>query len=120
MEYWRNIYIINRLLDIMQIEEYNDEYRENTKNKKKYTLIGSDGHPYMSEIPGKLGGHRKNRIYGRLDCPVALRWIEKGHYVKHRVFFEDEKTAIAAGYRPCAVCLPEKYAQWKDSKNNDA
>ena len=26
------------------------------------------------------------------------------------------KTAIAAGYRPCAVCLPEKYAQWKNTQ----
>lgn len=103
----------------MQIEEYKDENQENTKNKKKYILIGTDGRPYKSETPGELGGHRKNRIYGRLDCPVALRWIEKGYYVKHRVFFKDEKTAIAAGYRPCAVCLPEKYAQWKDSMNND-
>ncbi|MBE1556885.1 Ada metal-binding domain-containing protein [Sporosarcina limicola] len=33
--------------------------------------------------------------------------------MKQRVFFADEQTAIAAGYRPCAVCLPEKYALWK-------
>jgi methylphosphotriester-DNA--protein-cysteine methyltransferase len=33
--------------------------------------------------------------------------------VRHRVFFADEATAIAAGYRPCAVCLPERYALWK-------
>ncbi|WP_257131156.1 hypothetical protein [Bacillus toyonensis] len=27
---------------------------------------------------------------------------------------------MAAGYRPCAVCLPEKYAQWKNTqKRND-
>jgi hypothetical protein len=41
----------------------------------------------LSETPGALGGHRKNKIYGRLDCPGALRWIAKGHYVKQRVFF---------------------------------
>jgi methylphosphotriester-DNA--protein-cysteine methyltransferase len=29
------------------------------------------------------------------------------------VFFADEATAVAAGYRPCAVCLPERYAAWK-------
>jgi methylphosphotriester-DNA--protein-cysteine methyltransferase len=29
------------------------------------------------------------------------------------VFFADEATAIAAGYRPCATCLPEAYEQWK-------
>ncbi|MDQ0789719.1 methylphosphotriester-DNA--protein-cysteine methyltransferase [Streptomyces sp. B3I8] len=29
------------------------------------------------------------------------------------MFFPDEATAIAAGHRPCAVCLPGKYARWK-------
>jgi catechol 2,3-dioxygenase-like lactoylglutathione lyase family enzyme len=29
------------------------------------------------------------------------------------VFFADEPTAVAAGYRPCAVCLPEAYRTWK-------
>jgi methylphosphotriester-DNA--protein-cysteine methyltransferase len=33
------------------------------------------------------------------------------------VFFADEQTAIAAGYRPCATCLPEKYARWKARKD---
>jgi methylphosphotriester-DNA--protein-cysteine methyltransferase len=64
-------------------------------------------------MPGTLGGHRRQRIYGRLDCPSALRAIAKGGYIKYRVFFADEATAISAGYRPCAVCLPRKYAQWK-------
>jgi len=33
--------------------------------------------------------------------------------VKHRVFFLDERTARAVGYRPCAICMPEKYQAWK-------
>ena len=33
--------------------------------------------------------------------------------MKQRVFFADEATAIAAGYRPCANCLPEAYKAWK-------
>jgi methylphosphotriester-DNA--protein-cysteine methyltransferase len=53
------------------------------------------------------------RIYGRLDCRSALRHIAAGHYVPHRVFFADEATAVAAGYRPCANCLPAAYKQWK-------
>jgi methylphosphotriester-DNA--protein-cysteine methyltransferase len=39
------------------------------------------------------------------------------------VFFIDERTARAAGYRPCAVCMPEKYRTWKEStgrKNRSA
>src|SRR5262249_39587503 len=80
-----------------------------------YTLIGPDGAPYQSTAPGTLRGHRRSKVYGRLDCPSALRWIAKGHYVTQRVFFADEASAIAAGYRPCAVCLPEQYRAWKAS-----
>ncbi len=78
-----------------------------------YILIGADGKPYESEIPGSLGGHKKLKIYGRLDCPSATRYLAKGQYRKHRVFFANEETAIAAGYRPCAICMPEAYSQWK-------
>jgi methylphosphotriester-DNA--protein-cysteine methyltransferase len=42
-----------------------------------------------------------------------LLWIKKGYYVKHRVFFADEAAAIAAGYRPCATCMKERYILWK-------
>lgn len=80
---------------------------------RAYRLIGADGSAYSSTSPGTLGGHRRSKGYGRLDCPTALRWIAKGHYVRHRVFFADEPTAIAAGYRPCGHCLPERYAEWK-------
>ena len=80
---------------------------------KSWTLLGPDGRPRSSERPGTLGGHRRGRIYGRLDCPSALRAIAKGGYVPQRVFFLDEADAQAAGYRPCAVCLPTEYARWK-------
>jgi methylphosphotriester-DNA--protein-cysteine methyltransferase len=29
------------------------------------------------------------------------------------VFFADEETAIAAGFRPCGACQREKYRAWK-------
>jgi hypothetical protein len=80
---------------------------------RTWMLIGADGRPYASHLPGTLGGHRRNRVYGRLDCPSALRWIARGRYVAHRVFFAGETTALAAGYRPCAVCLPEEYRRWR-------
>ena len=80
---------------------------------RTYTLLGADRRPYRSAVPGQFGGHRQARIYGRLDCPSALRAIARGGYVAHRVFFADEPTAVAAGYRPCAICLPAAYAAWK-------
>ena len=81
-----------------------------------YKLIDKDGKVYESTEPGTLGGHRKLKIYGRLDCPSALRYIAKGQYVQHRVFFKDEETAISAGYRPCSVCMKEAYKQWRTKK----
>jgi methylphosphotriester-DNA--protein-cysteine methyltransferase len=80
---------------------------------REYTLIGADGRPYASAVPGTLGGHRKTKIYGRLDCPGAARAIARGGYVRSRVFFADAGTARSAGYRPCFVCLREDYRAWK-------
>ena len=77
-----------------------------------YTLLDPDGRLYLSSRPGALGGHRRSRIYGRLDCPSAIRAIARGGYVRDRVFFADEATALAAGYRPCGTCLPGRYRRW--------
>ncbi|MFZ3494824.1 Ada metal-binding domain-containing protein [Streptomyces sp. 5.8] len=85
-----------------------------------YRLTGADGRPHPSPTPGRLGGHRGARLYGRLDCPSALRAIARGGYVPYRVFFADEPTARAAGYRPCARCLPQQYSDWKTTRRNGA
>ncbi len=85
---------------------------------KMYKLLGADGEFYESEEPGQLGGNSKLKIYGRLDCPSALSAIRRypGSYEKSRVFFKDEDTAIAAGYRPCGTCMREKYKIWKEQQ----
>ncbi len=80
---------------------------------KLYQLLDENGKAYQSESKGTLGGYKPNKLYGRLDCPSALRHLAKGHYAKHRVFFADEATAIKAGYRPCSRCMPEEYRKWK-------
>jgi len=87
---------------------------------KKYLLVGADGKSYLSSRPGVLGGHRKQRLYGRLDCSSALRALARAAagktqhgYDKERVFFASELDAISAGYRPCSRCLPSAYAQWR-------
>lgn len=81
---------------------------------KMYRLLGPDRIPYASTAPGTYGGNTSTHIYGRLDCPTALRAIARGGYVANRVFFADEQTAIAAGYRPCGVCCKEEFAIWKE------
>lgn len=82
--------------------------------KKLYKLLGADGKIYESETPGLFGGNGKLKIYGRLDCPSALSTIRRypGSYEKSRVFFADERTALAAGYRPCGNCLKPKYKEY--------
>jgi methylphosphotriester-DNA--protein-cysteine methyltransferase len=52
-------------------------------------------------------------VYGRLDCPVALSLLRRGVLPRHRVFFADEATAIAAGFRPCGACMRAEYGAWK-------
>jgi methylphosphotriester-DNA--protein-cysteine methyltransferase len=80
---------------------------------KTWTLIGADGEPYESDVPGAFGGNRKSRVYGRFDCRSARQALAKGGYVANRVFFPDEATAVAAGYRPCGTCMPNEWAEWK-------
>jgi hypothetical protein len=89
--------------------------RTSGKRSAVRVLIGPDGKPFASARPGTLGGHRGTRIFGRLDCRAALRAFSKGGYVRERVFFLNRAHARAAGYRPCAVCLPKEYAAWKST-----
>jgi methylphosphotriester-DNA--protein-cysteine methyltransferase len=83
---------------------------------RTYTLLGADRKPYQSPGKGQWGGHRRTRIYGRLDCPAALRAIAGGGYARYRVFFADEASAIAAGYRPCGTCCADRYQEWKNTR----
>jgi len=80
---------------------------------KLYKLRNRRNREVLSVQPGRVGGHKRLRIYGRLDCPSAARHVAAGRYVAHRVFFADDPTAQAAGYRPCARCMPDAYAAWK-------
>ena len=79
-----------------------------------YRLTGPDGKIYESAAPGTLGGNRRTKVYGSLrECRSARRALDRGTYMANRVFFADEATAVAAGYRPCGSCMPEAYAAWK-------
>ncbi|MFJ4713602.1 metal-binding protein [Streptomyces sp. NPDC088785] len=85
-----------------------------------YLLRDGDDRPYRSPEPGRWGGHRRLKLYGCLDCPSALRALARGHYAAYRVFFRDRATAVRAGYRPCAVCLPDAYRHWRARRGQDA
>ena len=83
---------------------------------KMYKLLGADGKEYLSETPGTLGGNSKDKIYGRLNCGTANATIKRypGVYEQHRVFFADEKTALAVGFRPCGNCLRKHFREYMD------
>lgn len=109
---------LHELIDISyNIDELDKEFLYNLRliikmiQGKEFKLINSDGKEYLSNTPGTLGGNKKLKIYGRLDCRSANKWIKKGYYASNRVFFEDEETAIKAGYRPCAICMPNEYKE---------
>ncbi len=75
-----------------------------------WRLVGPNDKPYASAVQGILGRHRRNSIYGRLDCSAVLCAIAPDGDVNHCAFFHTKERAQAAGYRPCAVCLPMAYA----------
>jgi methylphosphotriester-DNA--protein-cysteine methyltransferase len=83
---------------------------------RAWTLIGADGRPYEGDVPGEPGGHRRTKIYGRLDCRGARQAIPRGGNVANTVFFRDEAAATDAGYRPCAVSMPAVYRTRKEGR----
>jgi hypothetical protein len=60
-----------------------------------FTLTDAAGRLYESPTPGQLGGHRRGKLYGRLDCPAALRAVARGGYVQHRVFFANHRGRLS-------------------------
>lgn len=62
----------------------------------------------------RFGGNKKLRIYGTLRCSSGKRMKPD-----NRVFFETDKEAMEAGYRPCGNCLKEKYRIWKADKKDE-
>lgn len=99
----------NRYLNLLnQVKENFLKY-----GTKIYNLRDKNNKEVTSLIPGTIGGNKRLKIYGRLDCPSALRHIANGNYITNRVFFDSEETAIKAGYRPCAKCMKKEYLEWK-------
>ena len=56
-----------------------------------------------------LGGNKKLKIYGRLDCRSGKRMK-----VKNRVFFHSVEEAKKHGFRPCGNCMRAAYKKWKN------
>lgn len=50
-----------------------------------------------------LGGNKKLRIYGRLNCKSGKRMKKE-----NRIFFTSEEEAVNNGYRSCRHCMRER------------
>lgn len=70
---------------------------------KPYKVIRHGG-VVKTKRPGKYAGSKRQKIFGRLDCPSGKRLLKK----ENRVFFADWEDAIEAGFRPCLHCKPHK------------
>lgn len=78
----------------------------------KYKIL-ENGQVILSDILGKYAGHKKYRIFGRLDCKSGMK-IKK----ENRVFFHTLEDAVLHGYRPCGNCKPineEEFQRIKES-----
>ncbi len=60
-----------------------------------------------------LGGNRKLKIYGTLQCKSGKRMKKE-----NRVFFASESEAINHVFRPCGHCMKTAYQQWIYSAQN--
>ncbi|MEM9337968.1 MAG: Ada metal-binding domain-containing protein [Bacteroidota bacterium] len=60
-----------------------------------------------------LGGNKKLKIYGRLNCRSGKRMNQQ-----NRVFFIHEEEAVEAGYRPCSHCMRAEYKKWKTKRED--
>lgn len=56
-----------------------------------------------------LGGNRKLKIYGTLQCTSGKRMKKE-----NRVFFASENEAMQNGFRPCGHCMKTIYQKWKN------
>ena len=82
----------------------------------------------MEQTEKNICPKKRERSAGIADNIFMDGWIAHpaiarptgGTYIKNRVFFKDEQTAYAAGYRPCAVCMREHYKLWKEGKLEEA
>ena len=81
--------------------------QDETKNFENFTR-SRELYKLIAEGKITLGGNKKLKIYGTLNCRSGKRLK-----IENRVFFENEAEALTDGYRPCGGCLRVQYKLWK-------
>lgn len=89
-----------------------------TQGGRAYTLLGRDGQPYAAAAPGSLGGNRRLKIYGRLDCPAAKRALARpnARYAAQRVFFCRRRDGAGGGLPPVRRLHARRLPRMEGSK----
>ncbi len=73
-------------------------------------LIDTDVRALIKAGVITLGGNRKLKIYGKLNCRSGKRMLKQ-----NRVFFSNVYEAKHFGYRPCGHCMRPEYKIWKQN-----
>jgi methylphosphotriester-DNA--protein-cysteine methyltransferase len=60
-----------------------------------------------------LGGNKKLKIYGTLQCSSGKRMKRE-----NRVFFFTVDDALQNGFRPCGHCMKQAYLKWKNQNHH--
>lgn len=69
----------------------------------RWYRVWKNGEFLRSRVPGRFAGNATHKIFGRLTCKSGRRM-----FPENRVFFLSWEDAVAAGYRPCKACHPER------------
>jgi DNA/RNA endonuclease YhcR with UshA esterase domain len=67
-------------------------------------LSNAELHSMIRQKKISLGGNRKLKIYGLLNCASGKRMKRE-----NRVFFSSADEAKNLGYRPCGHCMRKEY-----------
>lgn len=71
-------------------------------------ISGKDLYSWIKCRKVLFAGNTRLKIYGMLNCKSGKRMKKE-----NRVFFRSEEEALEQGFRPCGLCLREKYKTWK-------
>jgi methylphosphotriester-DNA--protein-cysteine methyltransferase len=72
-------------------------------------ITDSDLKKLLRDKDVALGGNRKLKIYGLLECSSGRRMKRE-----NRVFFISLTEALQNSYRPCGNCMHAAYKEWKN------
>lgn len=84
----------------------------------RYTLLDADHRAYPVQPPRPLRRPPQDQDLRTPRLPRGAPRDRRRRLPPRSGVLADERTAVAAGYRSCAACLPETYRAWKASRSS--